>query len=330
MHEIGLAADLVGDMGWMNAHAAQFGLKHFANVNGEPWHVQPAELPSGRADYEKSGAQWGTDGSAAETNKFAGKVPTTTGSDSAGVESNPSGIAGGIGWGHITFGGSTNKVVTGAAPTNKTDQGIPTPGSLTAQQVAKLAYGAGFRGDDLVKMIAISKRESKWNPRAYNGNEATGDHSYGLWQLNTLNSKKGGNMGDLVNSILGLPTGNTNFDALFDPATNAMVAHKFYERNGNTTRPWGGYKGVSDTHGADSYIAEASAAVKAAGLSGDPMPSGGGGGSMSVSHAPTYQITIAPQISFIGTPGTPDLKNIAKQVGLLLQEQVKNVEMRNA
>lgn len=333
MHEIGLAADLVGDLGWMNANAEKFGLKHFANVNGEPWHVQPAELPSGRTDYEKGGATWGTDGGGPETNKFAGKVPTTTGDTKSGGETHamPGGTAGGRGWGHISFGGGS-KIVTGSAPSNKTDQGIPTGGAMTAVQIAKLAYGAGFKGDDLVKMIAISKRESHWNPRAYNGNEATGDHSYGLWQLNTLNSKKGGMMGDLVNSILGLPKGNTNFDALFDPQTNAMVAHKFYERNGNTTRPWGGYKGVSDTHGgADSYLAEASAAVKAAGISGDPMPGGGGHGApMSISHAPTYQITVAPQISFIGTPGTPDLKNIAKQVGAMLHQEVRNLEMRNA
>jgi len=55
MHEIGLAADLTGDLAWVQQHAAEFGLKTFANVNGEPWHVQLAALPNGRRDYEAGG-----------------------------------------------------------------------------------------------------------------------------------------------------------------------------------------------------------------------------------------------------------------------------------
>jgi hypothetical protein len=42
------AADMVGALGWMNANCHRFGLKHFANVNNEPWHVQPAEIPTRR------------------------------------------------------------------------------------------------------------------------------------------------------------------------------------------------------------------------------------------------------------------------------------------
>ena len=59
MHELGLAADLVGDFGWVGENAARFDLQTFANVNDEPWHVQPVELPRGRKDYEKTAA-WGT------------------------------------------------------------------------------------------------------------------------------------------------------------------------------------------------------------------------------------------------------------------------------
>jgi hypothetical protein len=59
MHEIGLAADLGGDLEWVVRNAHKYGLKHFGDVNGENWHVQPAELPNGRAAYEKGGAIWG-------------------------------------------------------------------------------------------------------------------------------------------------------------------------------------------------------------------------------------------------------------------------------
>jgi hypothetical protein len=45
------AADLIGDLAWMNANAARFGLVHFAAVNNEPWHVQPTELPRARTNY---------------------------------------------------------------------------------------------------------------------------------------------------------------------------------------------------------------------------------------------------------------------------------------
>lgn len=48
-HEVGMAADIVGDMDWLQQNAARYGLKTFADVNNEPWHVQPIEVPNARA-----------------------------------------------------------------------------------------------------------------------------------------------------------------------------------------------------------------------------------------------------------------------------------------
>ncbi len=59
MHEVGLAADMAGDFTWLGNNVGRFGLMTFAEVNHEPWHVQPVELPKGRQQYEQQGSKWG-------------------------------------------------------------------------------------------------------------------------------------------------------------------------------------------------------------------------------------------------------------------------------
>ena len=59
MHEVGLAADMAGDFTWLGNNVGRFGLMTFADVNKEPWHVQPVELPKGRQQYEQQGSKWG-------------------------------------------------------------------------------------------------------------------------------------------------------------------------------------------------------------------------------------------------------------------------------
>jgi hypothetical protein len=66
MHELGLAADLVGNLKWVDANAGRFSLKTFGSVNNEPWHVQPVELPNGRTEYERKGSPWKQSGSVAD------------------------------------------------------------------------------------------------------------------------------------------------------------------------------------------------------------------------------------------------------------------------
>lgn len=46
-----LAIDFTGDLVFLKANAAKYGLKEFSAVNNEPWHGQPSELPDARSRY---------------------------------------------------------------------------------------------------------------------------------------------------------------------------------------------------------------------------------------------------------------------------------------
>jgi len=49
---VAMAADLVGDLAFGRDNAARFGLVEFSQVNNEPWHFQPSELPTSRSRYD--------------------------------------------------------------------------------------------------------------------------------------------------------------------------------------------------------------------------------------------------------------------------------------
>jgi hypothetical protein len=358
MHEIGLAADLVGDLDWMNAHASEFGLQHFAGVNNEPWHVQPDDLPRSRSEYEKQGAPWGTDGGYNPTEVSKSAEADTGGDHGGGSSGQPSGVgagnipslngmsiqdamaasrqnsltrllsSGGSGWGSPRTNGGVNlSKKSGSAPLPP-----PAPGALAGSEVARLAYNAGFRGKDLAAVVAISHRESRWKPGAYNPNRATKDDSYGLMQINML--------GDLGPARL-QQFGISKYEDLYDPQTNMNAAYVLYQRSNNTLHPWGGYKGKSNTYSTDMSLGEQ--AVREAGLekelSGDPTAflrapsrrSSSGGSTSNTTHitsAPT--INVAPVINFNGTPSTPDLRGIAQTVSRLIKEEVDMLDMRTS
>lgn len=345
MHEIGLAVDMVGDLEWMNANASKFGLKHFANVNNEPWHVQPSDLPNSRRKYEEQGAPWGTDGRAGRGGSYPAEMGEYLGH---GTESANKGEGLGVGQmsisarvqahhmaGRAAFLGASGKGNAGAI-SSRNRRGRPSTGSrnrqLTGEEVARFAYNAGFRGEDLVRVIAIAKRESGWRTGAYNPNRETQDDSYGLMQINMLGALEAERLRQF---------GISSKEDLYDPSTNMRAAFALYQARGNSLYDWGAYKGEENTY--NTNLSEARAAAESAGLmsstSGDPIidmgrsssRSRGGGSSSTTNHftsSPT--ITVSPVINFNGAPGTPDLKRIAQTVSKLIKEEVEMLDLRNA
>jgi hypothetical protein len=349
MHEIGLAADLVGDLDWMNANAHRFGLQHFKSVNNEPWHVQPAELPRGRGQYEKQGAPWGTEGFDEETDFSADAGPVTGMDPDEGHSHDHGGGHGGGGRGVGMFSGmSISEIVAGVSalatsglgsfgsrsggggtgPESGSSGSVPVDlsgtGPLSGEQIAQLAFNAGFRGQDLVDVVAIAKRESSWNPRAHNPNRKTKDNSYGLMQINMIDG-----LGPARLKEFGL----SSYEDLFDPVKNMQAAFKLYQQSGNTLRPWGGYKGKENTY--NTNVAEAQNIVASTGLlnRGDPMPMESGASthvskSSTIHNSPTINYTA--QFHFHGAPADTDVRRILDAAESDLRRRVQMMDMRTS
>jgi len=104
--------------------------------------------------------------------------------------------------------------------------------SLTDLELKELLGLVGFKGNDLVVAWAIAKKESNGRPLAFNGNHKTGDSSYGMFQINMIDS-------------LG-PDRRDKFDLesnseLFNPVKNAEIA--YYMSKGGEN--WSSWKGIT-------------------------------------------------------------------------------------
>lgn len=162
---------------------------------------------------------------------------------------------------------------------------------LSGEEVARLAYQAGFRGDGLVKIVGITKRESGWNPAAYNGDESTGDNSIGLAQINMIGNMGPSRMKTLQSLGVDVSTVEEARQALKDPLTNLRFAYTLSDEGTNFYH-WGGYKGESDTYSTD--LNEAREVVKRAGLLGDSGP------------VPTDEIAQFNGVGLYEDPGSPN------------------------
>lgn len=132
---------------------------------------------------------------------------------------------------------------------------------LTPLQIFEVARKAGFPSVVAVTMTAIALRESAGNPAAFNNTPATGDRSYGLWQIDMMSAP----VAALINGqvLKGQPE-----TALLDPATNALAAFRLWaENNRNLDLAW--YIGRMNADGTptdyktryESHLAAAQAAA---------------------------------------------------------------------
>lgn len=118
-------------------------------------------------------------------------------------------------------------------------QEIRTSKQLSPKQLAQLLSHVGFEGDAHRLAWGIVMRESTGRPNAHNDNPATGDDSYGLFQINMY-----GSLGPSRVEKFGLDKESD----LFDPMVNAKIAHHM-SAGGKDFGAWGfgpnAYKYVS-------------------------------------------------------------------------------------
>lgn len=242
-HNHGEAADIHGEMNkWIRANGAQYG-----------WVANDYSGSHG-GHFEFKGPGVRDIGSNQDPDGGAGASTTTAGGIS-GFMSSLGGIGGALGQfmsgalgslgdifgpefggvidalfgGGAMVGGASGGGGSGPVGTGPVDMGADVNEKLL--NTARLAMDAGFTKEQAKVMAAIAGGESTFNNRAHNPNRATGDNSYGLWQINMIDQ-----LGVERRRNLGL---SSNED-LFDPATNARAAKAIFDSQGFGA--WGAYK----------------------------------------------------------------------------------------
>ena len=339
MHEVGLAADLVGDFDWVAKHAHEFGLKTIDGLN-EPWHVQPAELPDSRYEWEKQGSKFGqppgtskgevgTDSSTGGpegTNVVGDKI--TNGSSLAGaIETfNQSSIAGIVGAGaqYDAMDGGGSSSASSSAALNENPSSTPTSkgsgvsGTMDPVEIAQIMLRKKFPKEAIAKMLAISYRESRWQPGVRKNDDV--EDSFGLFQINMK-----GNLGPVRRGHYGLSSN----EELLDPLMNIKAARILFG-DGQGIKHWG--IDGDPMHNTAEGMPKAIAAAQAVGIDsiGDPTfaePTRGGG-NVTVGGATT--VTIAPNIYVTSSGSTAsDAQQMALELARLLDNNLKRELLRS-
>jgi hypothetical protein len=104
---------------------------------------------------------------------------------------------------------------------------------LSKKELKNVLAAAGFNGKALKVAWAVAMKESTGRPYSHNTNRETGDNSYGLFQINMIDS-----LGPARRKQFGL---NSN-EELFDPILNAKIAYLMSD-GGKNWSAWGGISG---------------------------------------------------------------------------------------
>lgn len=183
--------------------------------------------------------------------------------------------------------------------------------TLTREQAAQVAYQAGFRGDDLAKMVAIAGRESGYIAGAHRTNSSrsalSGDR--GLWQIN----KDAWDAQLIAAGII------RQASDLFDPLTNAKAAKYVFDKQGLAA--WGmgdngwaaGGNAMARTDLSAAQAAVASAASQ--GLIGKDYNQGGA----STTAAGTPTVGLPSDARLVEVPGVARYAMFRIQPGLWIR-----------
>jgi hypothetical protein len=142
--------------------------------------------------------------------------------------------------------------------------GTTNPGNVSLVDTARAAIKAGFKGEDLVKIVAVTIREGggRSNAMSYNG-QSIGSYGSGLWQIDSQHTPGGGGTGlpqppgvspgvfhtlkmpSDWNAVKGsLPSNVRTFmENCFDPVFCAQQAYTIYQSSG--IGAWFGYANVT-------------------------------------------------------------------------------------
>jgi hypothetical protein len=105
---------------------------------------------------------------------------------------------------------------------------------LTKTELVNLLHAVGFEGQALRYAWAIAMKESRGNPLSHNGNRETGDNSFGLFQVNMIDS-----LGPDRREKF-----NLEYNAqLLNPVVNAQIAFHMSKQGEN----WRAWKGVNNS-----------------------------------------------------------------------------------
>ncbi|MFJ7214837.1 lytic transglycosylase [Amycolatopsis sp. NPDC098790] len=202
---------------------------------------------------------------------------------------------------------------------------------LSAEQIARHAYAAGFRGQGLTTAVAVALAESGGRTTAHNATPP--DDSYGLWQINML-----GALGPERRRQYHLKSD----DQLFDADTNARVANSI-SSDGHDFTPWSTYTNGAYKH---HLTAARKAAQDVTKHHDEPQSRGGGGEPLRVDdtvlHAYVRRTRHVADALGTATGQLRDVREIARDsfgkigeesgfadalagFGLALQRQVKGV-----